>query len=133
MPRPPATAATPRPSAAMGRARCSPWRCATPKAPGAIPIRASRRRTSRFRPDPGRNDDRAGLAGNGSFAPVPIPRARAAFAVDRPLLWVLLLYACGIGIRAIYTFHAHPPENFIGSDMYFYVTLAKRLASTAGP
>jgi hypothetical protein len=64
---------------------------------------------------------------------VPIPRARAAFAVDRPLVWVMLLYVCGIGIRAIYTFHAHPPEHFIASDMYFYVTLAKRLASTAGP
>ena len=61
------------------------------------------------------------------------PRVRAAFAVDRPLLWVLLLYACGIAIRAIYTFQAHPPEAFIVSDMSFYVTLAKRLASTAGP
>jgi hypothetical protein len=70
------------------------------------------------------------------LGPVPIPRVRAAFAVDptlRPLLWVLLLYACGIAIRAIYTFQAHPPERFIVSDMSFYVTLAKRLASTAGP
>lgn len=64
---------------------------------------------------------------------MPTPRVRAAFAVDRPLLWVLLLYACGIAIRAIYTFEAHPPERFIASDMFFYVTLAKRLASTAGP
>ena len=64
---------------------------------------------------------------------MPTPRVRAAFAVDRPLLWVLLLYACGIAIRAIYTFQAHPPERFIVSDMSFYVTLAKRLASTAGP
>ena len=45
-----------------------------------------------------------GLTGNGSLGPVPTPRVRAAFAVDRPLLWVLLLYACGIAIRAIYTF-----------------------------
>jgi hypothetical protein len=65
------------------------------------------------------------------LAPVPTRRARAVF--DHPLLWVLPLYACGIAIRAIYTFYAHPPESFIASDMYFYVTLAKRLASTAGP
>ena len=64
---------------------------------------------------------------------MPTPRVRAAFAVDRPLLWVLLLYACGIAIRAIYTFETHPPERFIASDMSFYVTLAKRLASSAGP
>jgi hypothetical protein len=50
-----------------------------------------------------------------------------------PVLWALLVYACGIAIRAIYTFHAHPPEKFIASDMYFYVTLARRLATTAGP
>ena len=30
-------------------------------------------------------------------------------------------------------FQAHPPERFIASDMCLYVTLAKRLASTAGP
>jgi hypothetical protein len=48
-------------------------------------------------------------------------------------VWALLVYACGIAIRAVYTFYAHPPEKFIASDMYFYVTLARRLATTAGP
>jgi hypothetical protein len=45
----------------------------------------------------------------------------------------VLVYACGIAIRAIYAWHLHPPEAFIASDMYFYVTLARRLADTAGP
>ena len=62
-----------------------------------------------------------------------MPNAPARNVLKRPLVWVLLVYACGVAIRAFYTFAAHPPENFIGSDMYFYVTLARRLATTAGP
>jgi len=64
---------------------------------------------------------------------LPTPRARAVLDHPRVWVWVLILYACGVGIRALYTFYLHPPERFVSSDMFFYVTLAKRLASTDGP
>ena len=46
-----------------------------------------------------------------------------------PLLWVLLVYACGIGVRLLYTLSIQPPEHFIYSDMGLYVGLARRIAA----
>ena len=45
----------------------------------------------------------------------------------------MLVYACGIAIRAIYAWHLHPPEPFLSSDMYFYVTLAQKFLVSKGP
>jgi len=54
---------------------------------------------------------------------------------SNPWLWVLLVYACGIGVRLMYTLIIQPPENFIYSDMGLYVGLARRIAAkmTLGP
>jgi 4-amino-4-deoxy-L-arabinose transferase-like glycosyltransferase len=49
------------------------------------------------------------------------------------LPWVVAVYAVGIILRVIYTLRIQPPEAFISSDMYFYVTLATRLASSTEP
>jgi hypothetical protein len=46
-----------------------------------------------------------------------------------PLLWVLLVYACGIGVRLIYTLTVQRPDRFIYSDMGLYVGLARRIAA----
>ena len=46
-----------------------------------------------------------------------------------PLLWAALVYACGIGIRLIYTLSLQRPENFIYSDMGLYVGLARRMVA----
>src|SRR5206468_4483959 len=59
-------------------------------------------------------------------------------ARQRPLLnsaWlsVALVYLCGLAVRAIYTFRVQPPEQFITSDMYFYVALAQKFAAAHGP
>ena len=62
-----------------------------------------------------------------------MPSQAARAFLKKPFVWLLLVYACGIAIRAAYTFQIHPPEKFIASDMFFYVTLARRLAATAGP
>ena len=45
------------------------------------------------------------------------------------LLWAALVYACGIGIRLIYTLSLQRPENFIYSDMGLYVGLARRMVA----
>ena len=50
-----------------------------------------------------------------------------------PLPWVALTYLAGVVLRVLYTFRIQPPESLINSDMYFYVTLANRLASTSEP
>jgi hypothetical protein len=46
-----------------------------------------------------------------------------------PLLWVLLVYACGIGVRLIYTLGVQRPDHLIYSDMGLYVGLARRIAA----
>ena len=46
-----------------------------------------------------------------------------------PLLWVLLVYVCGIAIRLIYTLSVQRPDHFIYSDMGLYVGLARRIAA----
>jgi hypothetical protein len=48
---------------------------------------------------------------------------------DNPLLWVLLVYACGVGVRLIYTLSVQRPDHFIYSDMGLYVGLARRIAA----
>jgi hypothetical protein len=50
-----------------------------------------------------------------------------------PLLWVSLVYLVGVGLRALYTFGVQPPEAFVTSDMYFYVSLARKFAAMGGP
>ena len=59
-------------------------------------------------------------------------KARAA-VLNSPWLWVGLVYVCGVIGRAIYTFHVQPPEQFITSDMFFYVSLAQKYAASGGP
>jgi hypothetical protein len=61
----------------------------------------------------------------------PVGRARAL--LHSPWLWVGLVYLCGVAVRAFYTFHVQPPERFITSDMYFYVTLAQKFLVSKGP
>jgi len=46
-----------------------------------------------------------------------------------PLLWVLLVYACGIGVRLLYTLAIQRPDHLIYSDMGLYVGLARRIAA----
>jgi hypothetical protein len=55
-------------------------------------------------------------------------RDRRGIAAN-PLLWVLLVYACGIGVRLIYTLAVQRPDRFIYSDMGLYVGLARRIAA----
>ena len=62
----------------------------------------------------------------------PSPRGRAPSS-HSPWLWVALVYACGLAVRAIYTFRVQPPEQFITSDMFFYVSLAQKFAAAHGP
>jgi len=58
--------------------------------------------------------------------------ARTRAVLDNPWLWVGLVYACGLVARVIYMFHV-PPEQFVSSDMSFYVSLAQKLAGEHGP
>jgi hypothetical protein len=55
------------------------------------------------------------------------PRSRSI--VDNPGLWVALVYACGIALRALYTYRAQDPMDFIYSDMGLYVGLARRMVA----
>jgi hypothetical protein len=57
-----------------------------------------------------------------------LPR-RARALLDGPGLWVLLVYACGIALRAIYTYRVQPPVGLLYSDMELYVGIARRIAS----
>jgi hypothetical protein len=59
--------------------------------------------------------------------------ARSRAVLDSAWLWVGLVYVCGVIVRAIYTFHVQPPEQFITSDMFFYVSLAQKYAAAGGP
>ena len=61
------------------------------------------------------------------------PSTRAGGLLANPWLLAGLVYLCGIALRAIYTFHVQPPENFITSDMFFYVSLSKKYAAMHGP
>jgi hypothetical protein len=45
------------------------------------------------------------------------------------LLWVALVYLCGIGIRVLYTLSVQKPDGFIYSDMGLYVGLARRIVA----
>ena len=54
-------------------------------------------------------------------------------ALQNPLLWVALVWLVGIALRAIYTFAVQRPEDFITSDMYFYVNLSRKFAAMHGP
>jgi 4-amino-4-deoxy-L-arabinose transferase-like glycosyltransferase len=56
-----------------------------------------------------------------------VPPSRSRSVVDNPGLWVLLVYACGIALRALYTYQAQSPLDFIYSDMGLYVGLARRM------
>ena len=55
------------------------------------------------------------------------PRLRAL--QNEPLLWVFLVYACGIGVRLLYTLSIQPPATTVYSDMGMYVGLARRFLS----
>jgi hypothetical protein len=46
---------------------------------------------------------------------------------------VLLVYLFGVALRVDYTLHIHPPEAFVSSDMYLYVSIARYLASAHPP
>jgi hypothetical protein len=59
--------------------------------------------------------------------------ARPRTVLQSPWLWVGLVYACGVAVRAIYTFRVQPPDQFITSDMFFYVSLAQKFAAAHGP
>src|SRR5437870_4142120 len=59
--------------------------------------------------------------------------ARARAVLNSAWLWVGLVYACGVAARALYTFRVQPPEQFITSDMFFYVSLAQKFAAAHGP
>jgi len=61
------------------------------------------------------------------------PPARASGLLANPWLLAGLVYVCGIALRAIYTFYVQPPENFVTSDMFFYVNLSKKYAAMHGP
>ena len=63
----------------------------------------------------------------------PARPARSAGILTSPWLLVGLVYIFGIVLRAIYTFYVQPPERFITSDMYFYVTLAQKFLASKGP
>src|SRR5262245_36029320 len=56
-------------------------------------------------------------------------RARLGSALP----WVILVYAAGIALRLFYTLKVQPPDSLVLSDMYFYVTLANRLAYSGDP
>jgi hypothetical protein len=55
------------------------------------------------------------------------PRARAS--LNRPALWVALVYVCGIALRALYTYRVQLATGQIYSDMELYVGLARRIAA----
>jgi 4-amino-4-deoxy-L-arabinose transferase-like glycosyltransferase len=55
------------------------------------------------------------------------PRLRAL--QNEPLLWVFLVYACGIGVRVMYSLYIQPPSSTVYSDMGLYVGLARRILS----
>jgi len=55
------------------------------------------------------------------------PRLRAF--LNRPWLWVSLVYACGVALRILYTFRIQRPEDLIYSDMGLYVSRARRMAA----
>jgi hypothetical protein len=59
--------------------------------------------------------------------------ARTRAVLNSPWLWVGLVYLCGLAMRAIYTFTVQPPEQFVTSDMFFYVSLARKFAAAHGP
>jgi len=50
-----------------------------------------------------------------------------------PWLWVGLVYLAGVVFRVFYTYVAQPPEQFITSDMFFYVSLARKFVAMHGP
>lgn len=52
---------------------------------------------------------------------------RSIARVGHPLLWVTLVYLCGVGIRLLYTLGVQRPDHFIYSDMGIYVGLARRI------
>ena len=52
---------------------------------------------------------------------------RLKAVLNEPLLWVSLVYACGIGVRLMYTLIIQPPATTIYSDMGLYVGLARRI------
>jgi hypothetical protein len=60
-------------------------------------------------------------------------RTRLPAVLSSPWLWVGLVYLCGLAVRVIYTFHIQRPEEFITSDMFFYVSLAQKFAANHGP
>jgi 4-amino-4-deoxy-L-arabinose transferase-like glycosyltransferase len=59
--------------------------------------------------------------------------ARPNAVLHSAWLWVGLVYACGVAVRTMYTFAIQPPEQFVTSDMFFYVSLAQKFAATHGP
>ena len=54
---------------------------------------------------------------------------RARDLPDKPVLWVLLVYLCGVGVRLLYTLKIQRADNYIYSDMGLYVGLARRIAA----
>jgi len=50
-----------------------------------------------------------------------------------PALGAFFVYLVGVALRVRYTIDIHPPERFVDSDMYLYVTLAQRLRNTSIP
>jgi len=59
------------------------------------------------------------------------PRLRAILI--QPWPWVLLVYACGIALRLMYTLGIQNPERVIYADMGLYVGLGRRFLADGGP
>jgi hypothetical protein len=59
------------------------------------------------------------------------PRLQAA--LRHPAVGVLLVYLFGVAVRIDYSLSIHPPEQFVASDMYLYVSLARYLAHAHPP
>jgi len=59
------------------------------------------------------------------------PRLRAL--LTKPWPWVLMVYACGIALRLLYTLRIQNPERVVYADMGLYVGLGRRYLADGGP
>jgi hypothetical protein len=58
---------------------------------------------------------------------VPSPHPRAL--TRNPVLWVSLVYLCGVALRILYTLKIQRPETILYADMQLYIDRARRLAA----
>jgi 4-amino-4-deoxy-L-arabinose transferase-like glycosyltransferase len=49
--------------------------------------------------------------------------------LNQPVLWVALVYACGVLLRLLYSLSIQPPESLVYSDMGLYVGLSRKIAA----